>query len=303
VQSGQYFWNAGIFLAKASVFLKELEQHSVNIFTACEDAWDAKELDGEFTRVSKNDFFKCPSDSIDYAIMEKTSNAVMVSLDSGWSDLGSWESVWRAMAQDAQGNASQGDVHFFNSKDNYVSSPNKLVAVLGCDDLVVVDAGDTIMIAKKSQTQDVKEIVNHLRQQERAEIDTHARVYRPWGDYEGVDKGERYQVKRIVVKPGEQLSLQMHHHRAEHWTVVRGTAVVTVGEQRILLSENQSTYIPLGEIHRLENPGSIPLELIEVQSGSYLGEDDIVRLEDKYGRRKNDSTIAGPDVQLKLVGN
>lgn len=303
VQSGNYYWNAGIFLAKASVFLNELEQHSTDIFSACKNAWDKKELDGDFTRVSKQDFFKCPADSIDYAIMEKTSNAVMVPLDSGWSDLGSWESVWRAMPQDANGNASQGDVHFFESKDNFVSSPNKLVAILGCKDLVVVEAGDSIMIAEKSHTQDVKEIVNALRQQDRAEVDTHARVFRPWGDYEGVDKGERYQVKRIVVKPGEQLSLQMHHHRAEHWTVVRGTAIVTIGEQKILLSENQSTYIPLGEIHRLENPGSIPLELIEVQSGSYLGEDDIVRLEDKYGRRKNDSTNTDSPAQLKLVDN
>ncbi len=300
---GNYFWNSGIFMFKASVFLKELKEHSEEIYSSINVAWESHKVDGEFTRVSKKHFFSCPSDSIDYAIMEKTRNAAMVELDCEWKDLGSWESIWQTSEKDLHGNANNGDVHFKDSSENYVHSQNKLVTLLGCHNLIVIDSGDALLVADRKKSQDVKDLVNELRLEKREEVVCHPRVYRPWGDYEGIDQGQRYQVKRIVVKPGEKLSLQMHHHRAEHWTVVRGTALVTCGEEKILLTENQSTYIPLGEIHRLENPGSITLELIEVQSGSYLGEDDIVRLEDKYGRRKDDKPVEGIGSKLHLVSN
>ena len=304
VDSGNYFWNSGIFLMKAKVLLDELKRLSPEIHECCNNAWQDRQMDGLFTRVSKPAFFACPSDSIDYAVMEKTKQAKLVKLLSDWSDLGSWDSVYRASPKDDQGNAkNESDAFFIESNNNYVRADKKLVTILGCDNLVVVDSGDALLISQMSKTQQVKDVVSTLRTNKRDEVNNHARVYRPWGDYEGVDSGSRYQVKRIVVKPGEKLSLQLHHHRAEHWTVVKGTAIVTKGDEEILLGENQSTYIPLGEVHRLENPGKIPLELIEVQSGSYLGEDDIIRLEDKYGRRKDDKPKPQEASVLKMPQN
>ena len=302
LEAGNYFWNSGIFLVKASVLIAEMTKFSPDIHEACVNAWHTKTHDGDFIRVSKKEFFRSPSDSIDYAIMEKTRSASIVKLSCQWSDLGSWESVWKSSAQDADGNASVGDVELMDSKNNYVRSSNKLVTLIGCDNLVVVEEGDSILVADKSRSQDVKTMVEELRKDGRSEPDIHSRVYRPWGDYEGIDRGERYQVKRIVVKPQEQLSLQMHHHRAEHWVVVKGTAIVTCGDEEKLVGENESTYIPFRAVHRLENPGKVPLELIEVQSGSYLGEDDIVRLEDRYGRSPESAPTAS-EIPLKKVAN
>ena len=300
LEAGNYFWNSGIFLVKAQALLDEIAKHSEAILDACSKSWAALEQDGDFTRVDKAAFFQCPSDSIDYAVMEKTRNAAMVELDCKWSDLGSWDAVWSASEQDEDGNAASGDVEMLDSSNNYVRSSSKLISLIGCDNLVIVEEGDSILVADKSRSQDVKLMVEELRKDGRSEPDTHSRVYRPWGNYEGIDRGERYQVKRIVVKPQEQLSLQMHHHRAEHWIVVKGTAIVTCGDEEKLVGENESTYIPFRAVHRLENPGKVPLELIEVQSGSYLGEDDIVRLEDRYGRNKpvaagdHDAAMATP---------
>lgn len=282
--SGEYLWNAGIFLFKASVFLDELAAAAPDILKACQKAWDSGSVDGEFVRPDKDAFITSPAESIDYAVMEKTTKAAVIPIDCAWSDLGSWDSIWSESTHDQDGNVTVGDVVTSDTENCYIRSNGRLLATLGCHDLIVVDTGDTVLVANKSHAQHIKSLVDQLRKAERTEIDIHARVYRPWGDYEGIDRGDRYQVKRIVVRPGGQLSLQKHHHRAEHWIVVKGTAIVTCGEEERMLTENQSTYIPLGEVHRLENPGSIPLELIEVQSGSYLGEDDIVRFEDKYGR-------------------
>ena len=287
--SGQYRWNAGIFLMKASVWLAAIERFQPEILAACRQAVAAGSLDGEFYRLDKTAFAACPSDSIDYAVMERIAAAdpascAVVSLDAGWSDVGSWSSIWEVSEKSDSRNVTRGDVCAIDSHDNLIFAESRLVAAVGCEDLVIVETPDAVMVAPKQRAQDVKAIVDWLAQQGREERLMHRRVYRPWGTYEGVDAGERFQVKRIAVKPGASLSLQMHHHRAEHWIVVKGTAKVTSGEKTFLLSENQSCYIPLGETHRLENPGSIPLEIIEVQSGAYLGEDDIVRFEDKYKR-------------------
>jgi len=282
--SGDYLWNAGIFLVKASTYLDELATNAPDILKACRQAWDSGSVDGEFLRPDIDAFVDAPSESIDYAVMEKTDKAAVVPMDCAWSDLGSWDSIWSESTQDSDGNVTVGDVKTSETQNCYVRSSGRLLTTLGCKDLIIVDTGDTVLVADKSNAQNIKLLVDQLRQDERTEVDIHARVYRPWGDYEGIDRGDRYQVKRIVVRPGGQLSLQKHHHRAEHWIVVKGTAIVTCGDEERMLTENQSTYIPLGEVHRLENPGAIPLELIEVQSGSYLGEDDIVRFEDKYGR-------------------
>jgi len=284
IESGSYLWNSGMFLFKASRYLEELEKFRPDIYASCVASADELESDLDFLRVNKEVFEKCPSESIDYAIMEKTADAVVVPMDAGWSDIGSWSSLWDVSDKDQEGNVTHGDVIVHNTKDCYVRTDSKLVTAVGLDDIVIVDTKDALMVAHRDSVQDAKLIAQKLKKEERSEWELHREVYRPWGKYDSVDNGKSYQVKRITVKPGAKLSLQMHHHRAEHWIVVSGTAKVTLGKDEIMLSENQSTYIPLGVTHALENPGKIPLELIEVQSGSYLGEDDIVRFEDKYGR-------------------
>ncbi|MEM7294614.1 MAG: mannose-1-phosphate guanylyltransferase/mannose-6-phosphate isomerase [Pseudomonadota bacterium] len=289
LDSGEYRWNAGIFLMKASVWLSAMQSYQQTMSQSVAEAVEKGQIDGEFFRLDKSSFENSPSDSIDYAVMEHIvaddpERGAVVSLDAGWSDVGSWSSIWEVADKDAEGNVCRGDVRIEDSRNNVVIGEHRLVATLGCDDLVIVETPDAVMVANKDRAQDVKKLVDWLGEQERDERLFHRRVYRPWGSYEGVDAGDRFQVKRIIVNPGASLSLQMHHHRAEHWIVVNGTATVTCGDEEFLLSENQSTYIPIGATHRLENPGSIPLELIEVQSGSYLGEDDIVRFEDKYNR-------------------
>jgi len=289
VSSGQYRWNAGIFLMKASTWLSAIERFAPGILEACRKAVANGSKDGEFYRLNKEDFAACPSDSIDYAVMERIAasdpaSTAVVSLDAGWSDVGSWSSLWEVSEKTAQDNVTRGDVCAIDSHSNLIFAESRLVAAVGCEDMVIVETPDAVMVAPKDRAQDVKAIVDWLAEQGRDERLMHRRVYRPWGTYEGVDAGDRFQVKRIAVKPGASLSLQMHHHRAEHWIVVKGTAKVTRGDETFLMSENQSCYIPLGSTHRLENPGTIPLEIIEVQSGAYLGEDDIVRFEDKYKR-------------------
>jgi mannose-1-phosphate guanylyltransferase len=284
IESGSYVWNSGMFLFKASRFLEELEKFRPDIYSSCVASTDELESDLDFIRVNKEIFEKCPSESIDYAVMEKTADAVVVSMDAGWSDIGSWSSLWDVSEKNSDGNVAQGDVMLHNSKNCYVRSDDKLITIIGAEDMVVVDTKDALMVAHKDSVQDAKMIAQQLKADERSEWNLHREVHRPWGKYDSIDNGDRYQVKRITVKPGGKLSVQMHHHRAEHWIVVSGTAKVTNGDKIFLLSENQSTYIPVGVVHALENPGEENLELIEVQSGSYLGEDDIVRYEDIYGR-------------------
>ena len=284
VASGDYFWNSGMFLFRASVYLAELERHQPAMLAACRDALAKARRDEDFVRLDKPAFSASPSDSIDYAVMEKTAEAAVLPIDAGWNDVGSWAALWQVAQQDGAGNAHHGDVLARDCRNTLAWGDGRLVALLGLDDVVVVDTADAVLVAHKDKVQDIKGIVSHLKQAGRSEPTWHRKVYRPWGSYDSIDMGGRFQVKRITVKPGAALSLQMHHHRAEHWIVVSGTGKVTRGEETILLAENQSTYIPLGVRHRLENPGRVPLELIEVQSGSYLGEDDIVRFEDVYGR-------------------
>ena len=281
---GNYLWNSGMFLFRASRYLEELEKFSPEILAVCREAYESAASDLDFIRISKEVFEPCPSDSIDYAVMEKTLSASVVSLDAGWSDVGSWSALWDVSTKDEDGNTCRGDIISHSTKDCYIQSDKKLIATVGLDNIVIVETDDALMVAAKDQVQHVKEIVQNLKANNRDEAQVHRKVYRPWGYYDSVDSGERFQVKRIVVNPGAQLSLQMHHHRAEHWIVVQGTAQVRCGENTLLLSENESTYIPLGEVHQLVNPGKVQLEIIEVQSGSYLGEDDIIRLEDVYGR-------------------
>lgn len=282
--SGDYYWNSGMFMFKASKYLSELKKYRPEILDACEKALSDAQWDMEFIRVDKASFEACPDDSIDYAVMEKTKNAALVPMNAGWSDVGSWSALWDVEKKDSSNNVTKGDVIAVNSKGNYLHSENKLIATVGVNNLVVIETKDAVLVADKDQVQNVKSVVNQLKQQGRTEYKLHREVYRPWGKYDSIDFGHRDQVKRITVKPGEKLSIQMHHHRSEHWIVVSGTAKVTNGEQTILVTEDQSTYIPLGTVHALENPGKIPLEMIEVQTGSYLGEDDIVRFEDRYGR-------------------
>ena len=284
VDSGEYFWNSGMFLFRASDFLRELEALRPDILAASRAALDAATLDLDFVRLDPAAFAACPSDSVDYAVMEHTRRAAVVPADIAWNDIGAWSALWEVATKDEQGNAIRGDVMLENASNNFVRAEGRMVALLGVSDLVVVETADVVLVAKKDQVQDVKKLVDRLKAEKRCEHLVHKQVYRPWGWYEGIDEGDRFQVKRIMVKPGEKLSLQMHHHRAEHWIVVSGTARVTRGEHVELLTENQSTYIPLGTTHRLENPGKIDLHMIEVQSGTYLGEDDIVRLEDVYQR-------------------
>lgn len=284
VADGSYYWNSGMFLFKASTVLAELKAHRLDIYEACERASSGVSSDLDFIRIDRGAFEACPDDSIDYAVMERTKDAVVVPLDAGWNDIGSWSSLWDVAEKDDAGNALTGDVIVVDSTNSLVRADDRLVALLGLDDVVVVSTKDATIVASKDRVQDAKIIVSELQATDRSEWKLHREVYRPWGKYDSVDCGARYQVKRITVKPGAKLSVQMHHHRAEHWVVVSGSAKVTIGEETSLLSENQSTYIPIGAVHALENPGKVPLEIIEVQSGSYLGEDDIVRFEDLYGR-------------------
>jgi mannose-1-phosphate guanylyltransferase/mannose-6-phosphate isomerase len=283
--SGEYYWNSGMFLFRARRYLEELEKFAPDIASVCRNSFAGAIRDLDFTRIDAAAFRDCRSESIDYAVMEKTADAVMVPLDAGWSDVGNWTSLHAACEQDAQGNALFGDVMVEDTHDSYVYSASRLVATVGLRDHVVVETKDAVLVAPKDRVQDVKKLVARIKADGRYEHSLHREVFRPWGSYDNIDIGERFQVKRLVVRPGGVLSLQMHHHRAEHWVVVSGTANITRGDETFLLEENQSTYIPIGVRHRIENPGRIPLHIIEVQSGSYLGEDDIVRFEDRYGRQ------------------
>ena len=283
LDAGGYYWNSGMFLFRASRYLEDLARFRAAVVDAVRAAHAAARHDGDFVRLDKDAFSACPSDSIDYAVMEKTADAKVLPVDIGWNDVGSWSALWDVAERDADGNAHHGDVIAVDSRNSYAYA-QRLVALVGVDDIVVVETDDAVLVARKDKVQEVKQVVARLKQEQRSQAVLHREVHRPWGSYDSVDNGGRHQVKRIKVKPGAALSLQMHHHRAEHWIVVSGTAKVTRGDETLLLSENESTYIPLGVKHRLENPGKVPLELIEVQSGSYLGEDDIVRFEDVYGR-------------------
>jgi len=284
LSSGDYYWNSGMFLFRASSYLEELKKFRPDILDQCKASVTEVTADLDFLRINKETFESCPAESVDYAVMEKTSRAVVVPMDAGWSDIGSWSSLWDISEKDGEGNATHGDVVLHNTHNSYVRTDDKLVAAIGVNDLVIVATKDTIMVAHKNCVQDVKIITEILKANSRSEWELSREVYRPWGKYDSIDSGEGYQAKRITVKPGAKLSVQMHHHRAEHWVVVAGAAMVTNGDKTFLLSVNESTYIPIGVVHALENPGKVNLELIEVQSGSYLGEDDIVRFEDRYGR-------------------
>ncbi len=289
LEAGGYFWNAGMFVLKASVWMAALERFRPDIASACRSAFNASTTDAKFVRPGKAEFAAVPSESVDYAVMEKCPGVLdirMQQLDAGWNDLGAWDAVWQVLPKDDAGNASVGDALVSDSRNTLVHATSRLVSVVGLDDVVVVETPDAVLVSSREKSQDVKHIVARLSREQRGEQTLHRKVHRPWGWYDSIDNGPRHQVKRIMVKPGASLSLQMHHHRAEHWIVVSGTAEVTNGDKVILLTENQSTYIPLGQTHRLANPGKVPLEIIEVQSGSYLGEDDIVRFEDTYGRVK-----------------
>jgi mannose-1-phosphate guanylyltransferase/mannose-6-phosphate isomerase len=288
LSEGNYYWNAGMFVLKASVWLKAVAAFRPDIAQASQQAWDVRKTDAAFIRPGKAEFTAIPSESIDYAVMERCPGSnfpiKMIPLDAGWSDLGAWDAVWSVLPKDNQGNAHLGDVLTTDSRNTLVHASSRLVSLVGVKDLIVIETPDAVLVADKARSQDVKHIVTQLQATKREEHTLHRKVHRPWGWYDSIDEGGRFKVKRILVKPGASLSLQKHHHRSEHWIVVRGTAEVTCGEDKLLLSENQGTYIPLGEVHRLTNPGKLPLEIIEVQSGSYLGEDDIVRFEDTYGR-------------------
>ncbi len=288
VADDHYSWNGGMFVLRASVWLKALEQMRADIAQACENSWNTKKVDEPFVRPNQELFANVPSESIDYAVMEKYPGSdisiKMVSLDAGWNDLGAWDAVWQVSQSDASGNSTYGDVILKDTKNTFVHATNRLVATVGLQNVVIVETSDAVLVADKAQAQQVKKIVQELELQKREERDLHRKVHRPWGWYDSIEEGNRFKVKRIFVKPGASLSLQMHNHRAEHWIVVKGMAEITNGTKVMILGENQSTYIPEGQTHRLANPGAEPLEIIEVQSGSYLGEDDIVRFEDAYGR-------------------
>ncbi len=289
LNEGGYYWNAGMFVLKGSVWLRALEQFRPDILTATKAAWDKRSSDAHFIRPSQSEFSAIPAESVDYAVMEHCPGSSfpikMVPLDAGWNDLGAWDAVWNVLPKDTNGNAHQGDVLTTDSKNTLVHATSRLVSLVGVNDLIVVETPDAVLVVDKSRCQDVKHIVSQLQNTKREEHTLHRKVHRPWGWYDSIDEGGRFKVKRIKVKPKASLSLQKHYHRAEHWVVVSGTAEITNGDKVLTLTENQSTYIPLGEVHRLANPGTIPLEIIEVQSGSYLGEDDIIRFEDTYGRR------------------
>ncbi len=287
IDAGDCLWNSGMFLFRASRYLAELKRHRPDIATVCRQAMANTSADLDFIRVDQDSFAQCPSESIDYAVMEHTDDAVVVPLQAGWSDVGAWSALWDCHNKDAAGNSINADVLLHEVSDCLIHSKHRLIAGLGVSDLIIVDTADALLVANRHRSEEVKHLVEQLKGLQRTELDNHRKVYRPWGNYDSIDNGARYQVKRITVKPGARLSVQMHHHRAEHWVVVSGTAKVTNGEHTFLVTENQSTYIPIGTVHSLENPGMVPLELIEVQSGSYLGEDDIIRLEDNYGRAES----------------
>lgn len=292
VAGGQHYWNSGIFLMRASVWRRVISQLAPDILDACEAAIGSASADGDFVRLGRDSFAASPADSIDYSVMEKLPfpgmeiPAKVVPLDAGWSDVGAWDALWEALAHDERGNAVRGDAMIEDGKRNLIVAEHRLVVCIGCEDMVIVETADAVLVAPKCRTQEVRRVVARLKAAGRPESEVHRKVHRPWGWYDGIDSGERFQVKRIVVRPGASLSLQLHHHRAEHWVVVRGVARVTRGEETTVLGENESTYIPVGVKHRLENPGRIPLEMIEVQSGAYLREDDIVRFDDRYGREE-----------------
>ena len=289
VASGDYFWNSGMFVFKASRYLSELAAFAPDILDASTAAYRAAKTDLDFVRIDRAAFEKCRSESIDYAVMEKTRDAVVLPLDAGWSDVGSWSSLFDALPADEDGNVLQGDVLVHDTHDCYVHSTSRLVTAVGMDDHIIVETKDAVLVAPKERVQEVKELVGKLKKSGRSESALHREVFRPWGSYDSIDNGDRFQVKRLSVKPGGILSLQMHHHRAEHWIVVQGTARITCGDKTFLLTENESTYIPIGASHRIENPGKVALHIVEVQSGPYLGEDDIVRFEDNYGRQGTDT--------------
>tara|TARA_R110001592_G_scaffold16881_3_gene71427 strand:- start:40261 stop:41664 length:1404 start_codon:yes stop_codon:yes gene_type:complete len=284
LKSGKYLWNSGMFCFKATTYLEALEKHHPDIVTYVRSAIDNSQEDLDFIRLDAKEFEKCTDISIDYAVMENTNQGAMVALDAQWSDVGSWDAVWKISEKDADNNVCQGDVITQNTKNSFIHAQDKLVCTLGLENVIVIDTQDALLVADKNNVQDIKDIVSKLKKQERKEAKHHRTVYRPWGHYDSICFGERDQVKRISVKPGAKLSLQKHFHRSEHWVVVKGTAKVTKGEETLMISENESVYLPVGIVHALENPGKIMLEIIEVQTGSYLGEDDIVRLEDRYGR-------------------
>lgn len=284
ITEGDYYWNSGIFMFRAKRYLEELHKYQPSILAACKDAISTSYQDLDFIRINEEEFKKSPSDSIDYAVMENTQDAALIPLDTTWSDVGSWDALWEISDKDNHGNVKKGDVLFQECSNSFGYANSKLVVMSGLKDTIVIDTQDAVLVISKNNTQDVKKIVNELKADCRKEVALHREVYRPWGKYDCIDSGYRYQVKRISVKPGEKLSLQLHHHRAEHWIIVSGTAKVQIDDKEFILTENQSTFIPIGSIHSLENPGKIPLEMIEVQSGSYLDEDDIIRLSDRYGR-------------------
>ncbi|MDN0125057.1 mannose-1-phosphate guanylyltransferase/mannose-6-phosphate isomerase [Yersinia aleksiciae] len=284
INSGEYYWNSGMFMFRAKRYIQELEKFRPDILDACKAAIKDSDSDKDFITIDKDRFSACPDESIDYAVMEQTSNAVVVPLDAGWSDVGSWSALWDVSKKDNSGNAVTGDIFLHDTQNCYINTDEKLVAAVGVDNLVIVSTKDAVLVVDKSKVQDVKKIVEHLKQTKRSEYRRHRETYRPWGRCDIVVNEQRFNVNRITVKPGGAFSMQMHHHRAEHWIVLSGTAKVTIGDKTFLITENQSTFIPIGSLHMLENPGKIPLELIEVQSGSYLGDDDIIRIKDHYGR-------------------
>ncbi len=284
VDSGEYFWNSGLFLLDASAYLAELEKLAPDIFAACKESMSKKTFDGDFVRPDADAFAACPSDSIDYAVMEKSANAMMVPLDAGWSDVGSWSALHAVLQQDAKGNAATGDAVMHDCENTFVQAEGRLVAAVGLRDAVIVETKDSVLVADRGRSQDVKEIVDHLKAEGRDEVNLHRQVFRPWGSYDSIDIEENFQVKRLIVKPGAVLSLQKHAHRSEHWVVVKGKALITKNDEEFELKVNESTYVAIGDVHRIANPYDEPVHIVEVQCGDYLGEDDIVRFDDNYGR-------------------
>ncbi|EFE9871441.1 mannose-1-phosphate guanylyltransferase/mannose-6-phosphate isomerase [Escherichia coli] len=284
IASGEYYWNSGMFMFRAKKYLEELEKFRPDILDACKAAIQGCKESDEFIKVDRDLFIACPDESVDYAVMEKTTDAVVVGLDADWSDVGSWSALWEVSPKDDKGNVLTGDTFLHNANNCYINTDEKLIAAIGVDDLVIINTKDAVLVVNKDQVQDVKKVVEYLKANHRSEYKRHREIYRPWGRCDVVVQTERFNVNRITVKPGAAFSMQMHHHRTEHWVILSGTGEVTIKDQKFLLTENQSTFIPIGAQHRLENPGKIPLELLEIQSGSYLGDDDIIRIKDQYGR-------------------
>ncbi|MCO0093332.1 mannose-1-phosphate guanylyltransferase/mannose-6-phosphate isomerase [Escherichia coli] len=284
IASGEYYWNSGMFMFRAKKYLEELEKFRPDILDACKAAIQGCEESDEFIKVDRDLFIACPDESVDYAVMEKTTDAVVVGLDADWSDVGSWSALWEVSPKDDKGNVLTGDTFLHNANNCYINTDEKLIAAIGVDDLVIINTKDAVLVVNKDQVQDVKKVVEYLKANHRSEYKRHREIYRPWGRCDVVVQTERFNVNRITVKPGAAFSMQMHHHRTEHWVILSGTGEVTIKDQKFLLTENQSTFTPIGAQHRLENPGKIPLELLEIQSGSYLGDDDIIRIKDQYGR-------------------